>query len=485
MLLIRLYVNGTWRYISDVDQMAHVSGTTYRQYLAGVIAMDEIRIASEHKWGGHVRMEYGAITLSPTVFEGAWPPPVKMDIRVCYGTLGESDEQVLLMGSAYLQELRADSVVCGLYSPASPTVVTDELFYGGLENLFATHCATLGLTLRLSCYDSLGVEWFGGPNPIIEYKAAGDRQLINLLSEVAAWGGYRFYIDGTDLVLVHTSYSNGPVIALGAHEILSTNYPGSAPYVRYECEGEIFRPLKWRLTFNELQNPSRVAVAFAEIRVRWVYENQWHNASALACEDATPLYPLANLWDNNVNSYWAADFPIGDTGRQQALTFETSGYYIDTYKLTARNDTFFDQAAVDWRLDAWDTNTARWRKVQDVETQPWSTGSTQEFPAPSAQWTVAIAGGYGYGDVCTVAPSCNWWYADKVAALEQVKAIVEMRRAMVQLPLEAGRIPKIGQRVTYTDETLRTSTAVDMKVATITYNFETHTCVIEGEATLT
>lgn len=99
MLLVRCYINGSWHYISDLDQVAHVAGTTYRQYLAGIIAMDEIRVATEQPWGGHAELEYGTITLSPEVFALDWPPPAKFDIRVCYGSAGESDEVMLLMGS--------------------------------------------------------------------------------------------------------------------------------------------------------------------------------------------------------------------------------------------------------------------------------------------------------------------------------------------------------------------------------------------------
>lgn len=485
MLLIRLYINGSWRYISDRDQMAHVSGSNYRQYRAGIITMDEIRVGTAQPWGGFAELEYGSLTLSPDVFAADWPPPAKMDIRVCYGTAGESDEQMLLMGSAYRQETRADGIVYGMYPPPFGTTVTDETFYGGLLNLFDTHCATLGLTLDKGCYDDLGTYWGEGPNPIIEYNASGSRVLINVLSELAAWTSYRFVVEGTTLKLIHSSYSNGPPMALDPHDIMATSYPASQPFVRYECEGEKLRPVKWRLMFDQLQNASRTAIAFAEMKVKWIYEGQWHNPSALACADATPLYPLSNLWDNNAATFWAADFPTGDTGDPQYLIFETSGYYIDSYRLHARNDIYFDQAAVGWRLDAWDHNTTRWRKVQDVESQQWTTGSIQEFPAPECQWNAVVDGSYAYGGVCSVSPSCNWYHADKIARLTEIKGIMEMPRARVQLPLAAGRIPIIGQRVTYTDETLRVSTDVAMRVASITYNFETSTCVIEGEATLT
>ncbi len=484
MLLVRCYINGSWHYISDLDQVAHVAGTTYRQYLAGIIAMDEIRVATEQPWGGHAELEYGTITLSPEVFALDWPPPAKFDIRVCYGSAGESDEVMLLMGSAYLQEVQADGVVYGLYPPSLPTMVSDQLFYGSLLTLFAAHCATLGLNLVTGCYDAMDSYWPAGPDPIIEYQATGDRLLIALLAEMAAWTCYRFTIRGSDLVLVHTSYSNGPTLWLEAYDILATSYPASQPYVRYECEGEKSRPVRWRLVPDQLQNPARTAVAFAELKVRWIYEEQWHNPSALACADATPLYPLTNLWDNNASTFWAADFPLGDTGVAQYLIFETSGYYIDTYRLHARNDSYYDQAPASWRLDAWDANTSRWRKAMNVEAQAWTIGGVQEFPAPEVQWAVVADGNFAFGSVCTVNPSCNWYYADKLASLEQIRTLVEQHRARVQLPLVAGKIPAIGQRVCYTDETLRVSTQVDMKVAAITYNFQDHTCVIEGEATL-
>ncbi|MDY0292887.1 MAG: hypothetical protein RBR02_11205 [Desulfuromonadaceae bacterium] len=485
MLLVRLYINGSWRYISDRDQMAHVSGTTYRQYVAGLIAMDEIRFATSNPWGGRVAIEYGTMTISPDVFAGDWPPPGKADVRVCYGDAGESDEQMLLMGSAYLLETRADGIVYALYAPLTTTMVTDETFFGGLLNVFSYYCADLGLTLDTGCYDDLGTYWAGGPNPTVEYMASGDRALINALADLAAWTCYRFWVEGTTLRLVHHEYSSEPPMSLDSSEIMATSYPASQPFSRYECEGEQVRPTRWRLMFEQLQNPMRTAVAFAELRVKWVYEGQWHFPGDLACADATPLYPLSNMWDNNAATYWAADFPIGDTGDPQYLIFTSSGYYIDSYRLQARNDSFLDQAAISWQLDAWDTATSRWRKVQDVTAQQWTAGSTQEFPAPVCTWNAAIAGGYAYGDVCSVSPSCNWYHTDKVARLTEIKSITEMPRARVQLPLAAGRIPAIGQLVTYTDDTMRVSTDVAMRVASITYNFETSTCVIEGEATLT
>lgn len=485
MLLVRIKIGSTWHYISDVDQTAHVTGTTYRQYLAGIIAMDEIRIAPPNPWGGLARLEYGAVTLSPAVFSGSWPPPTQMDIEITYASAGESDEQLLLTGAAYLQEIRAESVIYALYSPSINTTVENRLFFGGMYLQAEEFCADLGLTLVDYSVNDLGVITSMSNNQIVEWEATGERLLIDCASDLMAWTRHLGYIESGNLVMVHIGYSNGPTMALQASDILSTGYIHQTPYKSYECEGEEQRPTIWRILPTRLQDMTHTACAWAEIDVKWVYDANWHGPSALNCADATPLYPLTNLVDNVAATYWAAEYPIGDTGQPQHLIFNTGGYYITGYRLQARNDAFYSQAPIEWELEAWDRIYNIWRKVMDVEASQWSAGSWQEFSVPTIRPNAVVTGSYPYGDACVVSPSCNWDHAAKLSSLTSIKVHMDKVVARVQVPLEPGKIPKIGQRVTYTDTSLQSSTAVEMKVIGITYSFDTHSCVIEGAATLT
>lgn len=491
MLLVRLYINGSWRYISDVDQMAHVTGSTYRQYRAGIITMDEIRIATRNPWGGYAEPQYGAVTLTPDLFTADWPPPAKCEMRVCWGELGESDEQILIMGSAYLQEIGPAGIVYGLYAPDYSAEVED-LDMGTppsttrpLLDEFSQLVGNLGLTLKNEIEVTPGTYQAitRVPSPGINWTAGGRQYLLNVLSDMAAFYCHRFYIDGTSLWLMDCFVDNG-TLALEPSDILSTGYVHLQPVRRLEMAHQDPNCNDYRIVPTSLQGPTRTAVAFAELDIKTTVESDFRTPAGLACADATPLYPLANLIDGNSATFWAADYPVGDTGVPQFLQWNTGNVSLQSYRLTARNDSYRDQSAASWRLEAFDTNRSIWRKMMDVVAEEWSIGAQMTFSAPMPEWPAQVSGSYAYGEDLVISPVCVQLRANKLAHLANIKTLVDMPRARVQIPLQVGKIPKIGQRIEYTDTSLRVDTNVWMRVASITYDFLTHSCVVEGEGAL-
>ena len=84
-----------------------------------------------------------------------------------------------------------------------------------------------------------------------------------------------------------------------------------------------------------------------------------------------------------------------------------------------------------------------------------------------------------------MAPACHTTYAQILAALGNIKTIMERTRVQLRLPLDVATLPRIGQKLTLTDESLAATTSVWARVSAITYDFDTWTCVVEGEGGLT
>lgn len=55
---------------------------------------------------------------------------------------------------------------------------------------------------------------------------------------------------------------------------------------------------------------------------------------------------------------------------------------------------------------------------------------------------------------------------------------------MLSTPLVVGNIPKIGQKITLTDESLYKTTYIWARAAAIVFDFDNDACIIEGEGNI-
>jgi len=59
-----------------------------------------------------------------------------------------------------------------------------------------------------------------------------------------------------------------------------------------------------------------------------------------------------------------------------------------------------------------------------------------------------------------------------------------MERARVQLSMPLSLVPKIGEKLTLTDESLYRTTTIWARVQALVWDFDQELCVIEGEGAL-
>jgi len=93
----------------------------------------------------------------------------------------------------------------------------------------------------------------------------------------------------------------------------------------------------------------------------------------------------------------------------------------------------------------------------------------------------SVDGSYTYGQEYNVSPECHTTQADVEAALTNIKGLVEKSQFVISAPLELSNIPKIGDKITLTDESLYKPVDIEMTVRSLIYNFDNYSYVIEGE----
>ena len=511
MLLVEFTIGGTVHYISN-EALA-----IDRFYDAYIASFGQLRIATRQVYGGFAEAAFGQLDILPTLFGTALPPvscPIKISIgEQLPGYYVELDEEatladeigdtyiddsgleysdasispvwvegmvvsdVIFKGIARLNEIKRDGIIYDLYGPEHTAEVTDYLYTGTLNAVFTTECAVLGLTLNAT-YARVS-------SPTVNYKATGTRLRIDNLSDIAAFFAHRFYIIETTLYLIDCMLDNGDVMALTEFDIFPSSYTYPEPVKNFTAKYPGLTD-RYMLTDINVQGGGSNKASFAEISLKSIADGldltSVIGGASFALNSTAPNYP-ANAVDNNAATFWQSSTAAGTAGMHWGFIFSTSlAVQIIEYEITAPPT--LAEAPVSWKLAAFDIETATWRTIKEEQASTWTAAEVKKFSAPGPTWDVIVAGTYRYGAPAgmDISPVCQTGRLAIEAALQNIKVIMERPRIQISMPI--ANLPKIGQKVTLTDESLHRSTAVWARVQAMVLDFDADQCTIEGEGAL-
>lgn len=472
MLLVQMTIGGATKYLSnDFLDIEHF-------YDAYVASLSQLRIETREVYGGFAEPTFGSIDLLPTAFTGNWPPPVSCAIKVMIAVTGESDAETLFEGTAHLNKIGRDSVFYDLFGPSYTTMVIDGIYSGTLNAVFTAACSTLGLTLNTT--------YARATSPTVDYTADGEKLLIDNLSDIAKWNTHRFEIKGGTLYLIDCLLDNGSVLALTEFDIFPSSYTQPKPYKQFQAK---YSPAisKYRFVFSDVQSASDTYVSFAEMEMRQVQdgvdETSNTGGTATASSYYSASYVPAYVVDNNAATLWiTADANPISTLPWWQFDFNAAIKVIE-YSMTSRNDTGIYSPTA-WKVQGYDDDNSAFRTIKDEVSDPdWTAGEVRKFSLPIPEWEVTVSGSHAYGDDVAISPVCHTALANIQTALANIKTVMERTRIELVKPLSG--VPKIGQKITLTDESLYQTTSVWARVSAVVWDFDQEQCVIEGEGALT
>lgn len=190
-LLIEFVVNGTTRYMSDVGV---ASDYMYKEFVIG-FDMPTRTIAFDY--GGYCEMSYGSISFTPEVFEDDWPPPINGSIAIKYKDENSDVIQTIFSGTAHRKTIAVDRIEYGLYGTEYDETVIPGTQYSDNLNSVITEILT-----DIAEISSVNTDNARSPSPAVSMLTTGERVAIELASEMAAFFGHMFYIDGGTAYLI-------------------------------------------------------------------------------------------------------------------------------------------------------------------------------------------------------------------------------------------------------------------------------------------
>lgn len=200
MLLVTIALGGqTYRVSNEELALAH----NWRHY---ILSMDAIHFALPMQYGGYCAINYGRIELSPDLFDHAevWPPPVNMQITVQYTATDEESAETFFLGTAHIAEMTRDGIQYELYPPEyDETTASGTELAGSLNQVLGT------LLTGIEEITAIDTTLARAPSPGISYTTTSECLNINLASQIAAFCGHLFYVDGDVAVVVDMLADNG------------------------------------------------------------------------------------------------------------------------------------------------------------------------------------------------------------------------------------------------------------------------------------
>ena len=510
MLLVEFTIGATVHYISNeglaLDRF-------YDPYIA---SLGQFRIATRQPYGGVAEATFGQLDLLPTLFGDDLPPvscPIKISIGIqlpgYYAELGEeaslADEvdatyvedsgleysdasispiwvegmvvsQLIFAGTAHLNELKLDAVIYDLYRPTFAAEVTDFLYSGELTAVFATAWATLGV--------GLDTTYARVPSPIVNHTAPGTRKLIDNLSDIAAFFAHRFYFAENTLHLIDCLLDNGDVMALEEGGIFPSSYTWPGPVSKFTAKYPALTD-RYMLADMIVQGGGTNKASFSEIQLRSVSDGTDMTSSigggAFAKDTPSPNNPGSAI-DDNAATFWQSATAAGTSGMHWGFVFPIYPVPVIEYTITAPPT--LNEAPVYWKLQAYDVEAGVWRTIKEEKTSTWSAAEEKKFTLSQPTWDVIVAGTYKYdgGSGMDISPTCRTSLVGINTALGDIKTIMERPRVQISMPIT--NLPKIGQKITLTDESLHRATTIWARVASLVLDFDNDQCVIEGEGAL-
>lgn len=210
-LLLELDIDGTTRRISNEELSLEHS------WYAELASAPEVKYASKKLYGGQVAPTYGGFTTTPETFTSTvWPAPRSIVTRCSATDTTEAEAVFLLTGTARLASFAREKHPFNLRGPAYDCSLKTN-FNDTLVNLFGTYCGASYLNRTLDATMARAV------SPAVSYALTTKKQLVDSLSEIAAFFTHGFYDDGTTLYLYDCLEDNGSMV-LDEFDFLPATY---------------------------------------------------------------------------------------------------------------------------------------------------------------------------------------------------------------------------------------------------------------------
>lgn len=507
MIFADLTYNASTIYLSDsprehrgypytgISSIIRPSGEVYHDYL---ISIDEIRQSTRWPWGGWARVEYGTMVLAHQALAlwGTVAPPRRIGVDIYYvpDTWGATVECVqLLHGKGYLQTFGREAVSYALYQSAvgawDEYEVEGGRYSGTLNSVFAAACAAMGLD-----YDNALIRTVSPPS--VDYTIDGKRLLVDALDEIAAACSHRFIIENavpTEVLrLIDVFGSNGNLALTMDDATTMVDYVANPPARRFAAAWPCSATRGVQLLMRERSDGTTDGImALAEVKVYASVGSAAPLTPNVATNVQTDIsYPVSNLVDGNTTTDWRthpAGFPppYYSTNGATLSIWRPSGQSVAEYQLTASN-AGGQYAPGLWGLYGMEGNTGTYRYIQDIEARGWTAGEVRKFQVPQEwTWKLHVDGSDPEGSEVMVEPICTPSYGIILGMLGNIKATYEKMRVRMQMPMQtAAGVPKIGMRCTYTDTAIYGGITSWFKVASVVYDLNSQTMVVEGEGEL-
>jgi len=199
MLLIEITINAVLNRVSDetINSLTNLWKGKVIDFQAPVMKIPQV-------YGGYCQMGVGKISFSPDLFDDDWPPPVSCAITGKYTSTTQEAAETIFTGTAHLAGFNRGSVTYDIFSPEYDETVAGATAYNDtLNNVLDT------ILTGIAEIASLDVSAARAVSPNVTHTVSGDQLSIVLASNIAAFYGHLFYIDGTTAYLVDMLLDNG------------------------------------------------------------------------------------------------------------------------------------------------------------------------------------------------------------------------------------------------------------------------------------
>lgn len=218
MLLATLTINGTTRRISDQELSLEHS------WYGELSQPPTIKYATAKEYGGMVAPTFGGFTCLPTTFiDSGALPPTSMTLLLQYTESTEAAAITLLESTCHLAGFDRSGIAYEARKKERDQLIAPATLSGTLVALFTTHCGSTKLNLTLDATKART------PSPAVSYVLTSESQTLAVLSDMAAFFGHLFYIEGTTLHLVDMLVDNG-AMTMTEFDVHPIPYSGCTPY---------------------------------------------------------------------------------------------------------------------------------------------------------------------------------------------------------------------------------------------------------------
>lgn len=409
-----------------------------------IIEFDTLVYQMTENYGGYVRLGFGRISFTHDLFENDWPPPVNGEVRIKYTESTEALAETFFSATAHLAEITREKISYEVFEPEYDIdILTLATNYDGDSVPLPIAFGTVGHRNPIRLPDA------GGGNQ--RYSMAG---IQGAIATCGTGGGdvWCIYDDGINIA------SNASMVGSNVFELTA------APV------GEV--------TISGIGADTELEEIFD-----WACGASYLNVT-LATPAARAVSPSVNYWAssqmkvvdflNKISSFFTHIFYIKDT------TLYLIDMLLDNGSRTITEFDFFPLTY---------TYLIPTKQIKSE----WEVGEPGEWQDPAGAGAAAVyvkrddkeyikESSYPYGNELEIEPVTDV-RADIETALTNILTVLHSTRCNVRLPLQ-GSLPVPGEKISWTDESHKISTDMNIRCRTVKYDFTNEKIIIEGEGTL-